>query len=90
MHLYLCLANKSGDLIVELASEAGFHSEAVGLESLGFSDVSDNPDTAGKPWSTWTFPCAFINVSHLHILLVALSKLGVECIPIVELYTLIP
>ena len=49
MHLYLCLVNESGDLIVELASEVGFHSEVVGLESGGFPDVSDNPNTAGKP-----------------------------------------
>ena len=49
MHLYLCLANESGDLIVELASEAGFHSEAVGLESGGFPNVCDNPDNVGKP-----------------------------------------
>ena len=49
MHLYLCLVNESGDLIVELASEVGFHSEAVGLESGGFPNISNNPDTIGKP-----------------------------------------
>ena len=48
MHLYLRLVNESGDPIVEQASEAGSHSEAVGLESGGFRDISDNPDTTGK------------------------------------------
>ena len=49
MHLYLRLVNESGDPIVEQASEAGSHSEAVGLESGGFPDVSDNPNNVGKP-----------------------------------------
>ena len=49
MHLYLRLVNESGDPIIEQASEAGSHSEAVGLESGGFPDISDNPDTTGKP-----------------------------------------
>jgi hypothetical protein len=48
MHLYLCSVNECGDPIVEQASEAGFHSEAVGLESGSFPEVSDNPNTAGK------------------------------------------
>ena len=49
MHHYLCLVNESGDPIIEQASEAGSHSEAVGLESGGFPDISDNPDTAASP-----------------------------------------
>ena len=49
MHFYLCLVNESGDLIVEQSSEADFHSEEVGLESGGFLDVSDNPNTTSKP-----------------------------------------
>ena len=51
MHLYLRLVNESGDPIVKQASEVAFHSEAAGLESGGFPDVSDNPDNAGKPRS---------------------------------------
>ena len=43
--------NEGGDPIVEQASEAGFHSEEVGVYSCGVSEVSDNPDTAGKPQS---------------------------------------
>jgi len=49
MHHYLCLVNESGDPIVEQASEVGFHSEVVGLESGDFPNISDNPDNAGKP-----------------------------------------
>jgi hypothetical protein len=49
--------NESGDPIVEQVSEAGFHSEGVGLESGGFPDITDNPDTAGKPQSIQPFPC---------------------------------
>ena len=49
MRIYLCLVNESGDLVVEQASEVGFHSEVVGLESGGFPDVSNNLDTTGKP-----------------------------------------
>ena len=51
MHLYLRLVNERGDPIVEQASEVGFHSKAVGLESGVFPDISDNPDTVGKPQS---------------------------------------
>ena len=49
--------NERGDPIVEQASEAGFHLEGVGLESGGFPNISDNPDTVGKPQSIQPFPC---------------------------------
>ena len=57
MHFYLRLVNESGDLIVEQSFEVGFHSEEVGLESGSFHDVSNNPDTVGKPQSIQPFPC---------------------------------
>jgi hypothetical protein len=57
MNFYLCLVNESGDLIVEQSSEVGFHSEEVGLESGGFPDVSNNPNTADKPRGIQPFPC---------------------------------
>jgi hypothetical protein len=41
--------NKSGELLVEQASEVGFHSEIVELESGADRVAADNPDTAGKP-----------------------------------------
>jgi hypothetical protein len=49
MHLYLRLVNESGDPIVKQASEAGFHSEAVGLEGGGFPDDLTTPTPQASP-----------------------------------------
>jgi hypothetical protein len=49
MHLYLCIVEESGDPIVEQASEAGFHSEAVGLESGTVIDTSDTLTPQASP-----------------------------------------
>ena len=57
-HAFLLrLVNESGGPIVEQSFEVGFHSKEVGWESEGFPDVSDNPDTIGKPRSIQPFPC---------------------------------
>jgi hypothetical protein len=70
MHLYLIIVDESGDPIVEQAFEAGFHSEAVGLESGAVIYTSDNPDTVGKLRSINRSLC-FINVNHLSLMPVA-------------------
>jgi len=57
MHLYLRLVNEGGDPLAKQAFEAGSHSDGVGLESGGFPDLSDNPDTIGKPQSIQPFLC---------------------------------
>jgi hypothetical protein len=41
--------NECGEPLVEHTSEAGYHSEVVGLESGADLDTADNPDTTGKP-----------------------------------------
>jgi hypothetical protein len=40
--------NEYGESLAKQTSEAGYHSEIVGLESGAELDTSDNPDTAGK------------------------------------------
>ena len=51
MHNYLRLVNESDDPCVEQVQEEGFHSVEVGSEGCVVSEISDNPDTAGKPQS---------------------------------------
>ena len=48
------------------------------------------PTTQASPGAYEHFLMLFINVSHTRLLLVALRKLGVECIPIAVISTLIP
>jgi hypothetical protein len=49
--LLLRLVIESGDPFVEQATEEGVHSVEVGSEGCVATDISDNPDTVGKPWS---------------------------------------
>ena len=75
MHIYLCLVNKSGDPSVEQVPEEGFHSVEVGTEGCVTSEISDNPDTVGKPRSIQPLPCVFTNIIHLSLMFGALSAL---------------
>jgi hypothetical protein len=49
MQIYLCLVNESGDPGVEQTLEEGFHSMEFGSKGCVVFEISDNPDTAGKP-----------------------------------------
>ena len=57
---------------VEQALEEVFHSVEVGIEGCVTSEISDNPDTAGKPRSIQPLPCVFINIIHLSFMFGAL------------------
>jgi len=78
MHIYLCLVNESGDPSVEQVLEEGFHSVQVGTEGYVTSEISDNPDTIGKPRSIQPLPCVLTNIIHLSLLFGALSTIGVN------------
>jgi hypothetical protein len=67
MHLYLRLVNESGDSLIE--PEKGFLSMDW-ICCLRFSEVTNNPDTEGKPRSITLYLC-FINVIHLSLMLYA-------------------
>ena len=72
MHIYFRLVNESGDPSVEQSPEEGFHSVEVGSEDCVTSEISDNPDTVGKPRSIRPLPCVFINIIHLSFMFGAL------------------
>jgi hypothetical protein len=56
--------NECGEPLAEPTSEAGYHSEVVGLESGAELDTSDNPDIAGKPRSINHSLCFIKCLSH--------------------------
>jgi hypothetical protein len=58
------MVNECGEPLVEQTSEAGYHSEVVGLESGADLDTADNLDTAGKPRSINHSLCFIKCLSH--------------------------
>jgi hypothetical protein len=56
--------NECTEPLAKQTSEAGHHSEVIGLESGAELDTSDNPDTAGKPRSINHSLCFIKCLSH--------------------------
>ena len=49
--------NESGDPSVDQVPEEDFWYKEIGSDLGGNSEVTDNPNTAGKPKSINPFPC---------------------------------